>query len=159
MTINTFLTQLAEHCGVSAELITVDQKEDGDYLKISLGLPEEDSGRFIGFHGDTLESLQRILRIIFQEKTEADAAEKGKRILLNINNYRQDRAERLEEITHSVAQKVLETNSPFTFQSFLPAHERFIIHTTLSELPEADQLESLSEGEGRLRRLTIRKKN
>lgn len=152
MTLETFIVQLAEHCGITPEEVTVSVREDENYLKVSLELPEEDSGRFIGFHGETLESLQRILRLIFQEDKES------KKIILNINSYRQDRAERLKEITESIAQKVLETGNPYTFQSFLPAHERFIIHTTLSELEEGSQLESVSEGEGKLRRLTIQKK-
>lgn len=152
MTIQSFITQLAEHCGIAPEDVEVSLKEDGEYLKISVQLPEEDSGRFIGFHGDTLESLQRIIRLIFQESKD------DKKIILNINSYRQDRADRLREITESVSQKVLETGNPYTFQSFLPAHERFIIHTTLSELEDADQLESVSEGEGKLRRLTIKRK-
>lgn len=152
MTLDTFIVQLAEHCGISAEDVKVAVREDGDYMKVSIDLPEEDSGRFIGFHGETLESLQRILRLIFQEEKDS------KKIILNINSYRQDRAERLKEITESIAQKVLETGTPYTFQSFLPAHERFIIHTTLSELAESDQLESISEGEGKMRRLTIQKK-
>lgn len=152
MTIQTFISQLAEHCGVSPDEVTVSVREDGDYLKVSLELPEEDSGRFIGFHGETLESLQRILRLIFQESKE------DKKIIVNVNSYRQDRAERLKEITESVAQKVIETGNPYTFQSFLPAHERFIIHTTLSEMPENEQVESVSEGEGKMRRLTIQKK-
>lgn len=152
MTIDTFISQLAEHCGVAPEDVKVSTREDGEYLKVSLELPEEDSGRFIGFHGETLESLQRILRLIFQESKE------DKKIILNINSYRQDRAERLREITTSVAQKVIETGHPYTFQSFLPAHERFIIHTTLSEIPEGSEVESVSEGDGKMRRLTIQKK-
>lgn len=152
MTLETFITQLAEHCGVSPEDVQVSTREDGEYLKVSLELPEEDSGRFIGFHGETLESLQRVLRLIFQESKD------DKKIILNVNSYRQDRAERLREITQSVAEKVLESGVPYTFQSFLPAHERFIIHTTLSEMAEGEQLESVSEGEGKMRRLSIQKK-
>lgn len=152
MIIETFISQLAEHCGVSPDDIKVAVEESGEYRKVSIELPEEDSGRFIGFHGETLESLQRILRLIFQETPE------DKKIILNINSYRQDRAERLRNITESVARKVIETGHPYTFQSFLPAHERFIIHTTLSEIEEGSQVESVSEGEGNLRRLTIQKK-
>lgn len=151
MTVETFITQLAEHCGISPDDVQVEVKEDETYVKIGIMLPEEDSGRFIGFHGETLESLQRILRLVFQETyTE-------KKILVNINQYRQDRADRLKEITESIVKTVLETGESYTFQSFMPAHERFIIHTTLSELPESDQLESVSEGTGRGRRLTIKK--
>lgn len=153
MTIDTFISQLAEHCGVSPEDVTVNIREEDEYVKVGLELPEEDSGRFIGFHGETLESLQRITRIIFQDEYD------DKKIVLNVNQYRQDRADRLQEITESVAQRVLESGNPYTFQSFMPAHERYIVHTTLSEMPDADQLESVSEGEGKNRRLTIRKKN
>ena len=151
MTIETFISQLAEHCGVMSDDIAVSVAEDDDYVKVTIELPEEDSGRFIGFHGETLESIQRILRLVFQE------AYGDKKLLVNINQYRQDRAERLKEITENVVATVLETGEPYTFQSFMPAHERFIIHTTISELPEADQVESISEGMGKNRRLTIQK--
>lgn len=151
MTVETFISQLAEHCGVMSDDITVSIKEDEEYVKVTLELPEEDSGRFIGFHGETLESIQRIVRLVFQE------AYGDKKLLLNINHYRQDRADRLKEITESIVATVLETGEPYTFQSFLPAHERFVIHTTISEMPEADQLESVSEGMGKNRRLTIKK--
>lgn len=151
MTIETFISQLAEHCGVSPEELKVSVAEDDTYVKVTIELPEEDSGRFIGFHGETLESIQRVLRLVFQE------AYGDKKLIVNINQYRQDREKRLNEITQSIAASVLESGEPYTFQSFLPAHERFVIHTTLSELPEADQLESVSEGTGKNRRLTIRK--
>jgi predicted RNA-binding protein Jag len=151
MTIQTFISQLAEHCGVTPEDLVVNVEEDEQYVNVTIELPEEDSGRFIGFHGETLESIQRIVRLVFQE------AYGEKKVIVNINHYRQDRAERLKEITQYVVADVLATGDSYTFQSFLPAHERFVIHTTLSELPEADQLESVSEGTGKNRRLTIRK--
>lgn len=149
MTIESFLTQLSEHCGIDSQEVSVEISEDGEYLKVQLNLPEEEIGRFIGFHGETLESLQRILRVVFQEEYPE------KRINLNINSYREDRAERLVEIVQSVAQRVLETGEPYTFQSFMPAHERFVIHSSLSEVEGGDQLESYSTGEGRDRRLSI----
>jgi spoIIIJ-associated protein len=152
MTIEAFVTQLAEHCGVSPEEITTTVNEDGEYVKVSIELPEEDSGRFIGFHGETLESIQRVLRLVFQEQYAE------KKLLVNVNSYRQDRAERLQEITTSIAERVLETGQPYMFQSFMPAHERYIIHTALAEVEGADQLESVSEGEGKNRRLTIQLK-
>lgn len=151
MTIQTFISQLAEHCGVAPEDLVVNVEEDEQYVNVTIELPEEDSGRFIGFHGETLESIQRIVRLVFQE------AYGEKKVIVNINHYRQDRAERLKEITQSVVADVLATGESYTFQSFLPAHERFVIHTTLSELPEGNQLESVSEGTGKNRRLTIRK--
>lgn len=152
MTIESFLTQLCEHCGIESEVIKIGVTEEGEYLHIQLDLPEEETGRFIGFHGETLESLQRILRVVFQE----DYAER--RISLNINSYREERAERLIEIVRSVAERVLETGETYTFQSFMPSHERYIVHSSLSEIEGGEKLESFSEGEGKSRRLSIRLK-
>lgn len=152
MTTDQFLQSICEHCGVDPSSVTVSAQESDDTITVQLDLPEDESGRFIGFHGETLESLQRIIRVVFND-TYPD-----KKIVLNINNYREERSEKLAEVTRNVAARVLETGRPYTFQSYMPAHERFIVHTTLSELPESDKLESVSDGEGRERRLRIRLK-
>lgn len=152
MTIEVFVRQLCEHCGVDPETITVSVDETDDMMSVLVSLPEEESGRFIGFHGETLESIQRVLRVVFSKELP------DKKIVLNINHYRQDRERKLQELTRNVAERVLESGEHYTFQSYLPAHERFIIHTTLGELADAEKLESVSEGMGKDRRLTIRLK-
>lgn len=152
-TIDTFLSQLCEHCGLTADQFSVSLEETEGRILVQLNVPDEDSGLFIGHHGDTLESLQRVLRIIFQ-KEDADP-----RILLNVNDYRQKREEKLRETTRLVAQRVLETGEEHTFRTYFSAHERFIIHTTLGEDPQFAELESVSAGEGKDRRLSIQFKN
>ncbi len=152
MTIELFVRQLCEHCGVDPESLTVSAEDSDEMITVLVELPEEESGRFIGFHGETLESIQRVLRVVFSKEFP------DKKIVLNINQYRQDRERKLQELTKNVSERVLETGEQYTFQSYLPAHERFIIHTTLGELPEAEKLESVSEGMGKDRRLSIRLK-
>lgn len=152
MTIESFVRNLCEHCGVDPEVLEVSIEETEAVIQVSINLPEEDSGRFIGFHGETLESMQRVLRVIFAEEHPE------KKIVMNINEYRQEREKKLQELTKSVAERVLETGQAYTFQSYLPAHERFVIHSTLNDLPENEKIESVSLGEGKERRLTIRLK-
>lgn len=152
MTIDVFVRQLCEHCGVDTETLEVSVDDAAEMITVSISLPEEDSGRFIGFHGETLESIQRVLRVIFASEYP------DKKLVVNINEYRQEREAKLQELTRNVAERVLQTGQVYTFQSYLPAHERFIIHSTLSELPEHEKLESISEGEGKDRRLSIRLK-
>lgn len=152
MTMQTFVTQLCEHCGIPADTITVDTEETPEQVTITLKVPQEDSGLFIGHRGETLSSLQRLVRIVFHE-------ELGERkCVVNINEYREQRAEKLKEMVQSAAQQVLETGRPYTLNRYYPSYERFLIHSALGELPEADQLESVSDGEGLDRRLTIRLK-
>ncbi|GIK84493.1 MAG: hypothetical protein BroJett025_11150 [Patescibacteria group bacterium] len=155
MTIETFLTQLCEHCGVAKEDIKLDIENLESEIIIDLHLPEEDSGIFIGHHGEGIDSIQRLLRIIFQDDTSKDT---DKKITLNINNYREKRSDRLKDLTYTIGNKVLQTGNPYTFNSYLPAHERFIVHSTLSEEPGFGELESVSSGDGRNRKLTIQLK-
>lgn len=153
MELKTFLTQLCEHCGLSKEDIDISLDESDDKTVVNLSIPEEDSGIFIGHHGDSIDSIQRILRIVFQEDFE------GKRMSLNINDYREKREDRLKDLTYSIANRVLDTGEEHVFNSYLPAHERFIIHSTLSQESGFDELESLSDGVGRNRKLVIRLKD
>lgn len=149
MTIDSFLTQLSEHCGISADDLKVEVQEDGEYLRVSVLVPEEDSGLFIGYHGETLDSIQRMVRIIFQDEYP------DHKIMVNLNDYRQQREDRLTEITESVADRVLETGESYTFNSYFPAHERFVIHSFLAQNEKYAELESISEGSGKNRKLTI----
>ncbi len=152
MTLQEFLTQLAQHCGVETTDEILQISEDEQFVTATFQLPEEESGRFIGFHGEGLASLQRVARLIFEEQYPE------KKIVININDYRERRQAQLGEKTKNIVQRVLETGRPFTFQHYLPSHERFVIHTALGNLPEANEVESVSEGEGSARRLTIRLK-
>lgn len=152
MELNTFLTQLCEHCGLSEDQIKIELVNTDDKIEIKLEVPEEDSGIFIGYHGDSIDSIQRVLRVIFQDEFE------GKRVVLNINGYREKREERLKDLTYSASNSVLETKEDYIFNSFLPAHERYIIHSTLADDKDFSALESVSEGVGRNRKLIIRLK-
>lgn len=151
MTIEEFVIQLAGHCGLDAADVEVTTEEDEENLFIQVNLPEEESGLFIGYHGETLDSIQRVIRLAFQRDIE-------KRIKLNINQYREQRNEKLVEMAANAAERVMETGEPYSFTYFLPPHERYVIHSTISEDPKYEALESVSEGEGRERKLTIRKK-
>ncbi len=150
MTIQSFLTDLCEHCGIDPEGVAIVVDETDDVVTVQMDISEEDSGLFIGYHGETLDSLQRLVRIVFQE-THVD-----KKIRVNVNQYRDQREEKLRAMARHGAEKALETGTPYTFSVFIPSHERFVIHSALSEDESFSELESVSEGEGKDRRLTIR---
>jgi len=149
MQIQDYLTRLLEHAGVQD--LTVNIQENEEQLEIQLDVPEEDVGVLIGYHGETLSSIQRILRIIYRDEIE-------KRISLNINDYKEKRQEKLESLADNFAMKVLETGREETLP-FLPANERFVIHSIIGENEKYATLETISEGEGRNRRLVIKIKS
>ena len=152
MTITSFLSKLLEHCGVNPSDIEIELVEDKELMTVLLKLPENESGAVIGFHGEVLDSIQRMLRVVFASSFE------DKKIILDLNGYRQQRADKLKQITADAAGQVLQSGQPFTFRSFLPSYERFIVHSALSENTDFKDLESISSGDGHLRRLTIQVK-
>lgn len=151
MTIDQYLSQLLEHCGFAADQVQVEVQEEENQISVQINLDENESGAVIGYHGEGLESIQRMARVVFSSQYP------DKKIVINVNDYRQKRNEKLEELTAKAAEKVLRTGQPFTFRSYLPAYERFVVHTTLSENSDFKGLESISAGEGKSRRLTIQK--
>jgi spoIIIJ-associated protein len=153
MNIESFLSQLCEHCGLSPEDIKVEVEENEEEILVNLTLPESESGLFIGYHGETLDAVQRVLRLAFQRESE------DKRVRLNINKYREQRQEKLSEITVSMAAKAIESGEPQTLDFYLPSHERFLVHSAISDDPKfSDKLESVSSGQGNQRRITIKLK-
>lgn len=154
MNIDSFLTQLCEHCGLSASDVEIEVEESDEKVIVNLSLPESESGLFIGYHGETLDSVQRILRLVFQR--EADE----RRLILNINNYREQRQEKLAEMAKNIAKKVLESGREETIGHYLPSHERFIVHSAISDDADlSEKVESVSSGQGRQRRISIRLKS
>ncbi len=148
MTIEEYLSRLLAHSGVDDAQITTEETDDEIAVQVNVG--EDEVGILIGYHGETIASLQRMIRLVFKDEIE-------KRIVLNINDYRQSRKEKLQEMVKNIAQRVLETGDEYVFP-YLPANERFLVHTELSENPEYAELESVSDGEGLGRRLVIRQK-
>jgi len=150
MTIQTYLAQICQHCGLDEADVTITVEEAPDKVIVQLDVPKEDVGLFIGHRAETLAALQRMIRIVFRE----EFAERVVR--LNINDYRQERVGQLEEKTREIAQQVLETGEAYTLP-YLSSYERFVVHSLISS-PEFEGLESVSEGEGQDRRLIIQVK-
>lgn len=151
MTIQSFLVNVCQHSGIDAENLEVEVNDEGETIQATIKVPQEESGLLIGFHGDTLAAIQRLTRVIFQEELQ------DKRLVVNVNEYREQRSDRLKQMAEKAAEQVLETGRPYRFAN-LPSHERFVIHSTIGDNPDYASLESVSEGEGRDRVLIIRPK-
>lgn len=138
--IKDFLKRL----GIEGE-ISVSEEED----LISVDLKTEDTGMVIGYHGETLESLQLILSLIL-------AKESGefKRVSIEVGDYKKNRTEWLEKIALDAKERALSSNSE-VYLSDLKSWERRIVHLLLQEDKEVI---SQSSGEGKDRVLVIKPK-
>ena len=131
--------------------ITRDTKE---YLeKIFAAMETEDidlegpvMGILIGKRGQTLDSLQYLVSLFVNKKSESYI-----RVKLNTENYRERRKETLENLAKNIAFKVKRTRKSFTLEPMNP-YERRIIHSTLQN----DKfVATKSEGEEPYRKVVV----
>ena len=110
----------------------------------------EDSGLLIGKRGKTLESIQVLANIAMNKNRD-----NWKKIILDIEGYRNKREEALRRLALRVADRVRRTGKPKTLETMNP-FERRLIHITLQEF---DDVDTVSEGEGIFKRVKVYRKH
>jgi spoIIIJ-associated protein len=149
MTVQDFTTRLLAHMGVDDVQVEV---EEGETTNVKIVVPEEESGLLIGYHGECLTAIQRVLYMTFSREDQ------DKKFLVNVNDYKERRTTQLQEMARAAAEKVLSSGQPYMF-SFLSPSERLVVHEFIAGTSEFEGLESYSSGEGQRRRLHLRQKN
>ena len=139
--IGNFLSGLFASIGVDVSVQTV---EDDDKLHVEI--ISESAGIIIGKRGKTLEALQLITNIIVNKDMD-----KWKKVVLDIENYRDKRENTLTDLAHKVAGKVKKTGRSQYFEPMNP-FERRVIHMALQEDPD---IFTKSEGSGNLKKVKI----
>ena len=125
----------------------VEEIRGEDEETIHLSLSAADGGMIIGRRGQTLDALEHLVsRIVFR-----DDGERGLRIALDVEGYRQRREESLRELAQRLATKAKETGAVVTLNPMSP-RDRRIVHLALQADPDVS---TVSQGEGNFRRLLI----
>lgn len=115
-----FLYTIFNNMGVEAD-ITVNEDEESIVVDIN----GDDIGIIIGRRGETMDSLQYLTSLVINK-----GYEDYKRVILNVENYRQKREETLVKLANRLAEKVVKYKKPVTLEPMNP-YERRIIHSTL----------------------------
>lgn len=118
-----------------------------DYT-ILIDIKGEAAGLLIGYRGESLNAMQTILSTIANRNFDNKI-----RLILDIENYREKRAKKLEELAEKVSKTVLKNGKSITLEP-MSAYERKIIH---SKLQDNTKVETYSIGEGDNRRIVISK--
>lgn len=113
---------------------TIEKEEDEKFIRYQL--KGDYLNDLIGYHGDCMMSLSYLMN-------SACKTPDRKRIVLDIENYRQKRAESLTALAKCMADKVVKTGRYYKFEP-MDASERKVIHTALQD---DDRVTTLSKGE------------
>lgn len=136
--------ELVQHFDPKADL-SVELAEDG----CNINIETEISGLLIGRHGETLEALQHLMRIIVTKDQEEFIP-----ISLDIAGYRAARIKELQELANSLVEKIKSSGGSEVMPP-MSSSERRQIHLLLQDI---EGVESESEGEEPYRRIVIRPK-
>ena len=137
----TYVADLLSFFGVN---VSVEASVQDDVIELSV--PSTDiNSLLIGRGAETLRSLQFLVSTVLRNKDAALS-----RVNLDIADYKRQRADRLTEQTRAWIEEVRKTGSSHV--EHLNAADRRIVHGVASEYSD---IRSVSEGEGRDRRLII----
>jgi spoIIIJ-associated protein len=137
------LEELLDKMGVEASVVPQVSMQKGEApTTVNFNIEGGDLGILIGRRGQTLACLQFILRLMVGNQTKTWLP-----IVVDVEDYKQDRSEKLRALALRLASQVINNRKPFTLEP-MPAYERRIIHLTLSEDPDVTT-ESIGLGEAR----------
>jgi spoIIIJ-associated protein len=137
------LGRLLDLMGFSARIVPAVGDEP---TEVRLCISSEAGGLLIGRHGQTLDALEYLLNRLVERH-----ADRGKRITLDAEGYRERRRRELVETAHRLASRVRETGRPVAMNPST-ARERRVVHLALAN---DARLITRSDGEGALRHVVI----
>ena len=125
--------------------VTIDEYE-GDEGELILDITGDDLAVLIGRHGRTLDSLQFLISSITSRIV-------GHRypIVVDVEGYKARQRQKIEDIALNAADKAVDQDRSIKLRPMTP-YERRIVHIALRG---DDRVETMSEGEGRARRVVV----
>lgn len=140
-----FLENLVTFFGVN---VLVETEEDEEGI-ITLNVPSTHlNGFFIGQRGDNLRALQNLTNMALKSNGYEDVA-----ATVDVAGYKKQRNQRLERQVRKIAEDVKASGEDRDMDP-MNAYDRRIVHRTLSDI---EGVESESSGEGKNRKVTIKK--
>lgn len=144
--IQFLVEEFMEKLGVKPEILVESDEENQVRIKLNEE-NEQPLGFLIGYHGETLRSLQLLLSLMVNKNRTPSL-----RILLDVGDYRKEREESLTKIVKEAIEKVRETGEEAELYPMNSMDRRFV-HLLVSQ---ASDLTTESVGEDFDRRVVIK---
>ena len=141
------LNQMLVHLGVEAEIeITWEDNPEDSNRALCLNVVGDELGVLIGRNGETLASMQYLIRLMVNQELH-----RWKNIVIDIDGYKQRRAEQLSQLAHRLAEQVVASGRPASLEP-MPASERRLVHIALRN---HEHVYTASTGEDARRKVQI----
>jgi spoIIIJ-associated protein len=127
--------------------------EDGGITRVDI--VSSSASRIIGWHGETLNGLQQLVKSIVRSK---EKMEKSPFIILDVDGYRRMQEDKVRKVAEQKADFVRRTGSRIALAPMSPYFRR-IVHTHVTNTPALQDLTTESVGEGDYRQVVLRLKD
>ena len=144
------LGQLLTFLSIPFESISV--KQDNEVTRVDVVSSE--ASRLIGWHGETLNSVQHLLKSMLRT---AKNLERAPFIVLDVDGYRLMQEEKVKKIAEVKVDFVRRTGARVTLSPMSPYFRR-IVHMHVANTPGLQDIATESVGEGDYRQVVIRLK-
>lgn len=146
-TVGALLTQL----GLPFD--SIEAKEEEDMVRVEIA--SKDASRIIGWHGETLNSIQHLAKSIVRQKENMD---RSPFLVVDVDGYRKAQEEKVCKIADQKADFVRRTGSRVALAPMSPYFRR-IVHLYVANNPDLQDLATESTGEGDYRQIVLKLKN
>jgi spoIIIJ-associated protein len=148
--IQSALASLLDHLNLQHGDISVTM--EGAMTRVDIDSTE--ASRIIGWHGETLNSLQHVLKSMI--RTE-EKLERTPLVIVDVDGYRKMQEEKVIKIAEQKADFVRRTGNRIALSPMSPYFRR-IVHLYIANTPSLGDLTTESVGEGDYRQIVLRMK-
>lgn len=139
---SSMLVELLAHMGFETEVEVNWPEKHNTNAPLNLNVVGENLGMLIGRHGETLASIQYLIRLMVNQRIH-----RWTNIVVDVDGYKAHRAEQLAQMASRMAEQVVQSGRAMALEP-MPANERRLVHIALRNHPRV-YTESVGEAERR----------
>ncbi len=144
------LTEILKKLGTDFTKVTIEEEENKNY---TINIESDNPSMLIGYHGDNIQALQHILKVIAWKKTQSEQFN----ILLDIDNYRKRQEQNILSLTERKVEAARKSGRKQILPPMSPYFRRKVhLHCMESGF---EDIETYSEGDGDRRQVIIKLKS
>jgi len=148
---NNTLKELLERLALPFSAVEVSEDED----IVRMDITSDAANKIIGWHGETLNSLQHLLKAIMRSK---EKMERSPFIVVDVDGYRRMQEEKVCKVAEQKADFVRRTGNRVALAPMSPYFRR-VVHLYIANNPNLQDLMTESTGEGDYRQVVMRLKD
>ncbi len=137
---------------LSLPFTRIDVRDEKDLTRVEI--VSTDASRIIGWHGETLNSLQHLLKSLIRSLEKLD---RSPFLVLDVDGYRTGQEEKVRKIAEQKADFVRRTGNRIALAPMSPYFRR-IVHLHVANTPGLTDLTTESVGEGEYRQIVMKLK-